>query len=129
MFQRLLKFSVVLVLLVSFKTETSRASHIVGGEIYYECLGNDDYTVTLKVFRDCFNGQAPFDDPANVFIYDGNGTLVNVLPVPFPGSDTLPNNANNPCLIVPPNICVEEAEYTYDVHLPANSTGYTIVYQ
>lgn len=105
------------------------ASHIVGGEIYYECQGNDDYLVTLKVYRDCYNGQAPFDNPANIFIYNGSGSLVNVLPVPFPGSDTLPNDANNPCLIVPPNICVEEAIYTYNVNLPANSNGYTIIYQ
>jgi gliding motility-associated-like protein len=110
-------------------TARVQASHIVGGEIYYECIGNNNYLVTLKVYRDCYNGQAPFDNPANIFIYNGGGSLVDVLSVPFPGSDTLPNDANNPCLIVPPNICVEEAVYTYNVNLPANGSGYTLIYQ
>jgi len=54
---------------------------------------------------------------------------VAVLPIPFPGSDTLPNNANNPCLIVPPTICVEEATFSYQVNLPPNGTGYKMIYQ
>ncbi|MFZ1686565.1 MAG: hypothetical protein WAU70_04030, partial [Flavobacteriales bacterium] len=30
------------------------ASHIVGGEILWECLGNNQYEITLNLFRDCF---------------------------------------------------------------------------
>src|SRR5882762_7523125 len=85
------------------------ASHIVGGELTYECLGNNNYLITLKVYRDCFNGTTGYDDPTNIFVYDGLGNQVSgisPIAIPFPGSDTLPNNANNPCLIVPPNICV-----------------------
>lgn len=29
------------------------ATHISGGKIYYECLGNDQYRITLVVYRDC----------------------------------------------------------------------------
>lgn len=106
------------------------ASHIVGGELSYECLGNDDYLVTLKVYRDCYNGQADYDNPSNVYIYkNSNGALVTTLPMAFPGSDQLPNNTGNPCLIVPPNICVEEAVFTYEVHLPQITGGYRLIYQ
>ncbi|MDW8394491.1 MAG: PKD domain-containing protein, partial [Chitinophagales bacterium] len=105
------------------------ATHIVGGEMSYECLGNNNYLITLKVYRDCYLGQAPFDNPTYVFIYDGNGTQYTYLSIPFPGSDTLPNNANNPCIIVPPNICVEEAVFQWQVNLPANGTGYKMIYQ
>jgi gliding motility-associated-like protein len=112
-----------------FSYKHTFASHIVGGELGYTCLGNDDYLVTLKVYRDCYNGQAPFDDPSNVFIYNSLGQQVTVLPMPFPGSNQLPNNVNNPCLIVPPNICVEEAVFTYQVHLPAIAGGYKMIYQ
>lgn len=108
----------------------SFSSHIVGGELSYECLGNDDYLVTLKVYRDCYNGQAPYDDPSNVFVYNINtGALVTVLPMAFPGSNQLSNNTGNPCLIVPPNICVEVAEFTYQVHLPPVTGGYKMIYQ
>jgi hypothetical protein len=32
----------------------SKGEHLVGGEIYYECLGNDEYLITLKVYRPMF---------------------------------------------------------------------------
>lgn len=30
-----------------------RATHFSGGEIYYECLGNDNYELTFIIYRDC----------------------------------------------------------------------------
>lgn len=107
----------------------SRASHIVGGEMIYECLGNNEYLITLKVYRDCFSGAAGYDNPTNVFIFDANGNIVETLPIPFPGSDTLPNNSGNPCLQVPPGICVEEAIFQYTVTLDPSPGGYTMIYQ
>jgi len=107
------------------------ASHIIGGEMSYVCLGNDQYQITLKVFRDCYNGQAPYDDPTYITIYDGNNNQVagSPFPISFPGSDTLENNTNNSCLIMPPGICVEEADFVTTVTLPASAGGYTMVYQ
>ena len=29
------------------------ATHIVGGEVYYDSLGNDEYRVTFEIYRDC----------------------------------------------------------------------------
>src|SRR6185295_12820038 len=105
------------------------ATHIVGGEMIYACLGNDQYQVTLKVFRDCFNGAAPFDNPASVFVFDANGNQVTCLSLTLPGSDTLDNDPGNPCLIIPPGICVEEADYSGTVTLSPSPGGYTLVYQ
>ena len=34
-----------------------KATHIVGGELYYEYLGNNNYSVTLDYFIDCVNGN------------------------------------------------------------------------
>lgn len=113
----------------------AEASHIVGGEMSYVCLGDDQYEITLKVYRDCFNGLAPFDNPTSITIYNANGVLVsgipggNPVPITLPGSDTLNNNPGNPCLIVPPGICVEEAVFITTVTLPPFPGGYTLVYQ
>lgn len=110
----------------------SQATHLVGGELYYECLGNDEYRITLKVYRDCgpnnTNGTG-FDPQAPIAVYDNSGTLINTLYIPFPGATQLPAVVNNPCLQVPPNICIEEANYTTTVTLPPQPGGYDLVYQ
>lgn len=31
----------------------AQGTHYMGGEIYYECLGGNQYRVTMKVYRDC----------------------------------------------------------------------------
>ncbi len=105
------------------------ATHIVGGEIYYDCLGNNDYRITLKLYRDCINGLAPYDDPATIFIFDAGGNLLNNVQIPFPGSAILPVTINNPCFTPPTNICVEEAVYQTVVNLPPLTGGYNLVYQ
>ena len=53
-------------LLCFIKPQDIGATHIVGGEMTYRCLGNDFYELTLTVRRDCENGaeDAPFDDPS-----------------------------------------------------------------
>ncbi|MEO5674157.1 MAG: PKD domain-containing protein [Chitinophagales bacterium] len=110
-------------------TVMTRASHIVGGEIYYECLGGTSYQITLKVYRDCFNGIPPLDNPAYIGIFNSSGTLVSNPAVYLTADSLIPITANNPCLIIPPNICVEEGTYTFTVNLPYSAGGYTIAYQ
>lgn len=106
-----------------------RATHIVGSEIYYTCLGNGQYELTLKVYRDCLIGEAPFDSPAYVAVYNSSGGLVSNLAVYHDGAVQMPVVINNPCLQAPPDICVEEAVYTTTVSLPFISGGYHIAYQ
>ncbi len=42
-----------LCLLLSLFTEKAVASHIVGAEMYYDCLGSNQYRVYLVIYRDC----------------------------------------------------------------------------
>ena len=108
----------------------ARATHIVGGEITYQCLGNDQYQVTLTVYRDCFNGIPWFDNPAHIGVYDAQWNLITDLALPiFGASDTIPVELVNPCLTVPPNVCVNRLSYTTTVSLPFSPGGYTLVYQ
>lgn len=106
-----------------------RATHIVGGEMTYECLGNDQYRITLTVFRDCFNGEPPFDDPASVGAFDINGNLMFELLLPFTGSDTLEPVLSGNCFVVPPNVCVEQTQYKGIINLPPIPGGYFLSYQ
>ena len=108
---------------------TLQATHIIGGEIYYDCLGNGQFRITLKLYRDCLNGQAPFDDPANVAVYNANGGFVRNVELNFPGSASVPPQTINPCFQDQANICVEVCIYTQVITLPSYPGGYSIVYQ
>jgi gliding motility-associated-like protein len=104
-------------------------THIVGGELTYQCLGNNNYQITLKLYRDCFGGQAPYDDPAIVGIFNNNQILVSTVSLNFPGAQQIPAVNISPCLTPPGNICVEEAVYQGTINLPAIAGGYHLVYQ
>lgn len=117
--------------------KTLRASHIVGGDISYECLGPNpttgimQYRITMHVYRDAINGQANFDDPAVVGIYAGLNTssVDTVLRLGNPVTTNIPITFTDPCLVAPPNLGVEEAIYVGIVELPFDPNGYTISYQ
>ncbi|HKK75984.1 MAG TPA: PKD domain-containing protein, partial [Saprospiraceae bacterium] len=106
------------------------ATHIVGGSISYRCLGNDQYEITVRVYRDCFNAApgADFDDPASIGIFDRAGLLVADVRVPFVSEDTL-TNIPNECLVIPGNVCVNTTTYVATVELPFREGGYQLVYQ
>lgn len=108
----------------------AKATHIVGGEITYRCLGNDKYEFTLKVYRDCYNGQEPFDNPGYIGIYNLRGDLIKTLQVHPGPRDTLEPSLDDPCLVVPPNVCVDTVTYKVVTTLANNPVGgaYQITY-
>ena len=122
------RFYNIVIIIFLLATKAS-ATHIVGGEIYYTNLGNNNYKITLKLYRDCFGGQAPFDSPAYVGIYLSDGTLFNTISMTFPGPTPIPPTVISPCLTPPTNVCVEQAIYELTVNLPPVAGGYDIVYQ
>ncbi len=110
-------------------TTWANASHIVGGEVYYDYLGADNYRFYISVYRDCNSTGAQFDNPLPLTIYTPSGLMVQNVQVPFPGSNNVPVVFNNPCVTPPSNICTEHALYTVDVNLPATPDGYVVSYQ
>ena len=120
-------YYIVLILFLLYNKAS--ATHIVGGEIYYTCVGSNNYKITLKLYRDCYNGQAPFDSPAFVSIYNASSGLLNTLSMNYVGPNPIPPLVISPCLVPPANVCVEEAIYEQTVNLPPLAGGYNIVYQ
>lgn len=113
--------------LISFH---SQASHIVGGEIYYDYLGNNNYRIYISVYRDCQSTGAPYDTPLPLTVFQNStNTIVQTYSVTFPGSQILPVVFNNPCVTPPSGICIERAIYTVIVNLPPSTEGYTLAYQ
>ena len=107
------------------------ATHIVGGEIRYRCLGNNQFEITLDVYRDCDTGIEPFDDPAYIAVYDGGNNLIESLAIPFIKDDTLSAGVFDDCFRAPSNVCVHNSMYQAIVTLQDNPLGgyYQIVYQ
>lgn len=111
-----------------------RATHIVGGELYYTHLGGSQYSITLIVYRDCGPGNTnntQFDGVAPVGIFNSNGALLEVLSMNLFSAEVsfVPVSLNNPCFVLPPNLCVEEAIYIETVSLPPTADGYILAYQ
>lgn len=116
-----------------------QATHIVGGDMTYRCLGNDQYEITMVFRRDCDNGadDAPLDDPAIFGIFDNFGALqVNLGDslgrqlVTYQSRQIINADVNENCIIGNPgSLCVEEAIYRDTLHLPYNKIGYYIAYQ
>ncbi|MEZ4739955.1 MAG: gliding motility-associated C-terminal domain-containing protein [Flavobacteriales bacterium] len=126
-----MRYLLSLALVVLFAI-TSHATHIIGGELYYDHLGGDQYQVYLKLYRDCGPGNAnntQYDAAANIGVFGGDGSVLFTQTMPFPGADLVPVVLDNPCLTAPPTICVELAVYTGVFTLPARPDGYHLTYQ
>ena len=121
-------------LLLALASLAGRATHLVGGEMYYENLGGNNYLVTLKVYRDCgptnTNGTG-FDNFASVGIFTNSGALAQELLLSLADAQVnyVPVTLENPCFVLPPDVCVEEAIYQGEVYLPSNTNGYNLCYQ
>ncbi len=123
--------------LILFDLSGIKAAHIVGGEIGYECLGNENYRFTMKIYKEGWGPPIPgqmiadFDMPAFVTIYRGNETSIfEHINVPLQSRNPIEVNISNPCLEPDvDDIEVEEAIYSFDVNLPFHPQGYTISYQ
>jgi gliding motility-associated-like protein len=109
------------------------ATHIVGGELYYDHMGGNQYKVTLKLFRDCFNGQPDFgglgDDEALLEVKGYNNELLYQFILGVPVVTYVPGNTNNPCMGSPSGICVQQGVYTKIITLPPRPTGYFLIYE
>ncbi len=121
-------------ILLGFCTQLD-ASHIVGGEINYRCLGDNNFEISMTIYRDCFYGVPLFDNPASIGFFDENNQLDTTvaehgeLLVYVRNNDTLSPVLENPCYVVPPDVCVHTTTYLDTVHLPFREGGYQLVYQ
>lgn len=121
-----MKFFFVIICL--FFLKWGKASHVVGGEMYYDYLGNNNYRITVEVYRDCYNGLVGFDDPLEFSVFNGDNTLYGTYGVELDTLFILDYNPTDKCVIPPDNFCIELGRYVLIINLPASPTGYTIAY-
>ncbi len=122
----------LLLMLFSALWGMASATHIIGGELFYSYLGNDEYEITLKIYRDCgpnnTNGTG-FDASAEVAAYTPGGAYVASMFFSPTTIVQVPVVLNDPCLTPPSTICVEEATYISTMFLASGTGGYVLSYQ
>lgn len=130
------------VLLLFVLCQPAFASHIVGGEMIYTYLGpgstpnTSRYTITLRLFRDqlCPPPCAPM--PTEVYIGIFNNADGSQYPRPNSpysvnkGPEGPASVGPNPaCVVNPPTLNYNIAEYSMTIDLPNTAKGYTAAYQ
>ncbi len=133
---RFLSAGLITLCLILGHTE-SFATHIVGGDLTYTCMGDGQYEITLTLRRDCVFGdpEAFFDDPASIGIFTGTGSLVTALGeqgellLPFVSADTINIAPEEACIYDQGDVCVQETVYKGSLHLPFRNGGYILAYQ
>lgn len=130
-----------IILIISFLSLffiKSYGTHIVGGDVTYECLGFnvDSSQVTLKVeftmYRDTESGGAQFDNNAVFGVWNGSGDNWSFY-TRFDNQQFFDRAdieiEDDPCVDIPSNVGVEKAVYSFDVILEVNGDDYIIGYQ
>lgn len=107
------------------------ATHVIGGEMYYDYLGGDQYQFTIKLYRDCDGANAALPTSVAVGVYNGasNTYLFQQTLNPSGPAVGVPVVLDNPCLTVPPNACVQTRTYVGVFTLPFSPDGYQLSYQ
>src|SRR5574343_518911 len=86
--------TLILAIPLFFLSFTSKASHFVGGEMSYTCIGTRTWKITLILYRDCSGCVSCFSNPAI-----GSQLFTNVVARPNtllnpPGCSATPNSVN-----------------------------------
>ncbi len=125
-----------LLFLLFFSANVS-ATHVIGGNVLYRCLGNDQYEITVEFAVDCALGDGAalaLDSFATVKVFDTNNNwltdlgdggewVVEVQDVIRLGD---PNVA---CRVLNNPVCVQRQRYVQVVTLPFNPDGYIISFR
>ncbi|MDI9365924.1 MAG: PKD domain-containing protein [Flavobacterium sp.] len=133
--------SLTILLFIGF---AGKATHIAGGELFYEYLGagsaanTSKYKITMRLFRECnpppiANGFVAILDGERVEIgiyASSTLNLVNSIRLVQQFTGTPPQISNtpgiNPCLTGNPNVCYQVGIYTSTIELSNTVDGYTL---
>ncbi len=117
-------------------TKNLLASHISGGELFYEYIGagtnanSSKYKVTMRLFRECNStGQELNTETVNIGIYNTAGLqLYTKLGLVLTGgiNSISLTTSSIPCLVGSVNVCYQIGIFTGFVELPTTADGFTL---
>ncbi|MAC94393.1 MAG: hypothetical protein CMC96_02710 [Flavobacteriales bacterium] len=84
-------YTLLIALLSLFFVPKANATHVIGGEITWECLNDGRYVFKLKIYRDCSGaGWNYINQTLQVF---GNPLPTNINNQPFSAINLMPDSA------------------------------------
>lgn len=110
------------------------ATHIVGGQLSYVHVEDNEYQLVLQMWRDCCNlcSDLPTEifltirNPAGQGINEfGNVSNAGIL-VPATFFDIVDTSEDDPCFTDVPDICIEVGLYRVNVTLPGDPGTYEV---
>lgn len=124
----------VVIIFISLPTTLLFATHIVGGEFTYACIGSNKYHFKLSVYRDCINGSVSAirdDNPALISIFTQTGVRLvdRTVVANVRNGVVVPADFSNLCVRNPPLTCLNRIDFEFDEQLDESPIGYTILYQ
>lgn len=125
--RRILTLLLFMLAIVSVK-----ASHIVGGDFYYEYISGDKYRITMKLYVDCYNGipgAISDDEYANFGVFNADSsTLIKTHKIQRTGPVPITGTVYK-CVVDLGNVCVNQYTYVFETDLPERKGGYVIAFQ
>ncbi|TNE80536.1 MAG: PKD domain-containing protein [Bacteroidetes bacterium] len=128
--RKLLRYSFALVLLLATAV-SSRATHIVGGDLTYKYLGSNNYQIELYLYVDCINGAPSAIDQdkfAEIGVFNASNTMVQSLQLARTGPTRI-DGKNYSCVIPPTTACVDLYVFKTTTTLLPSTGGYQLVFQ
>jgi len=120
--KKLFIVSRILWIVFLFSAFSSKATHIIGGDIIVKYLSPNNFEVTLTFYRDCNIGNADFDLSVTLGVFDKVTNAMQQQPIfNLLTRDTL---ALGDTCYSPPGLCVERGIYQGTINLPNNPNGY-----
>lgn len=121
-------------LLILASAPAAMATHIVGGEMSYICLGGNNYQLRFSIYRDCISGQVSAinsDNPALISIFTLSGIRERDLQIQTTNTagNIVPPNFQNDCVVNPPRTCLNRMDFVANITLNNIAAGYKIIYQ
>ncbi len=129
-----LRISFLLLVMTLLTAAESRASHMVGGDIIYRCLGNNRYELTFILYQDCASGNQEAiraDAPLRFGIFKGadKNIFYTEGQIPNFSQEYIPAEFSNECINNPPIACLQRQIFRTTVTLDTSFHGYRILYQ
>lgn len=128
-------FTILLCCIIGLVVPPVQATHLVGADVLYRCLGNNRYELTFVLYQDCLTWEQQSaisqDAPLRFGIFTGEAKTVfySQGSIMDYTEDLIESEFTNECINNIPKTCLQRQVFKTIVTLPHDNTGYRIIYQ